>query len=64
MTSTDPVEKKIDRLYLTVLHREPSSKEREAFAAHLSGAEKQKAEARYEDAIWVLLNSSEFRFNH
>jgi len=64
MTSADPVEKKVDRLYLTVLHREPSSKEREAFVAHLSGAEKNKADARYEDAIWVLLNSSEFRFNH
>jgi len=64
VTSTDPVEKKVDRLYLTVLHREPSSKEREAFVAHLTGAEKNKADARYEDVIWVLLNSSEFRFNH
>ena len=47
---------------LSVLQRRPMEKERAAFAAYLGrGA---KPEAAVEDVIWVLLNSSEFRFNH
>jgi hypothetical protein len=62
VTSKDPPEKKVERLFLSVLHRKPSTKETAAFAKHL--AAKDKAEALVEDCIWVLLNSSEFRFNH
>jgi hypothetical protein len=62
VTSKDPPEKKVERLFLSVLHRKPSAKETAAFARHLGA--KDKAEALVEDCIWVLLNSSEFRFNH
>ena len=62
VTSKDSPEKKVERLFLTVLHRKPSAKETAAFVKHLGA--KDKAEALVEDWIWVLLNSSEFRFNH
>jgi hypothetical protein len=62
LTSTDPVEKKVERLYLTVLNRRPNPTEAAAVAKYLAG--KDKPEALVEDAIWVLLNTSEFRFNH
>ena len=62
LTSTDPVEKKIERLYLTILQCKPTEREQSGFAEYLK--RKEKAETLIEDCIWVLLNSSEFRFNH
>jgi len=60
--SADPVEKKVERLFLSVLNRRPNPTEAEAVAKYL--ARKEKPEAAVEDVIWVLLNGSEFRFNH
>ena len=57
-----PVEKKVERVYLTVLSRRPNPTEAAAVAAYLG--HKDKAEALLEDVIWALLNTSEFRFNH
>lgn len=54
-------EGKVDRLFLTVLSRPPSAAERDRFVAHLSSDT--KAEPLVEEAIWALLNCSEFRFN-
>lgn len=62
LTSTDPWEKRVDRLYLTVLHRLAKPREKEAFVNFIAAAP--KPDPAVEDAIWVLLNSSEFRFNH
>jgi hypothetical protein len=62
LTSTEPWEKRVDRLYLTVLQRPPKPREREAFVNFITAAA--KPDPAVEDAIWVLLNSSEFRFNH
>ena len=62
LSSAEPAEKKVERLYLTVLQRAPSAREREAFVNYLGGPG--KPEPLVEDLIWVLLNSSEFRFNH
>jgi len=62
VTSTDPLEKKVDRLFLSVLHRPPTPTEAEKLTKYLRL--KDKPEALFEDAIWVLVNSSEFRFNH
>ena len=62
LTSKDPWEKRVERMYLSVLSRPPKPKELEAFVEFI-GQEK-KPEAAVEDAIWVLLNSGEFRFNH
>ena len=63
MTATDPWEKRVERLYLAVLNRPPKPAELTKFVAFINDDPK-KAEARLEDAVWVLLNSSEFRFNH
>ncbi len=62
LTSTEPWEKRMDRLFLTVLQRPPKPREREAFVNHITTAA--KPDGAVEDCIWVLLNSSEFRFNH
>ncbi len=62
LKSTEPVERKVERLYLTVLSRRPNPTEAASVAAYLG--QKDKAEALVEDVIWVLLNGSEFRFNH
>lgn len=62
LTSTDPWEKRVERMYLAVLNRPPKPKEVEAFVSYIK--REPKPDAAVEDAIWVLLNSSEFRFNH
>jgi hypothetical protein len=62
LTATDPWEKRVERLYLAVLNRRPQPTELTKFVAFIK--DDAKPEARLEDAIWVLLNSSEFRFNH
>lgn len=62
LTSTDPWEKRVERLYLAVLNRPPKPKEVEAFVSYIR--REPKPDAAVEDAIWVLLTSSEFRFNH
>ncbi|HEX4611996.1 MAG TPA: DUF1549 domain-containing protein [Urbifossiella sp.] len=62
LKSSEPVERKVERLYLTVLSRRPNPTESAAVAAYLG--QKDKAEVLVEDVIWVLLNGSEFRFNH
>jgi hypothetical protein len=55
-------EERVDRLFLSVLSRPPRPEERKRFAAHLTTAGA-RPEALVEEAIWVLLNSAEFRFN-
>jgi hypothetical protein len=62
LSSAEPWEAKIDRMFLSVLGRLPRPAEREKFLAHLKGAP--KPEAAVEEAIWVLVNCGEFRFNH
>jgi hypothetical protein len=63
-TSTDPWEKRVDRLFLALLTRPPSAKEREKFVAYLNTTDKRKTDGLIEEAIWTLLNTAEFRFNH
>ncbi|MFO0823997.1 MAG: DUF1553 domain-containing protein [Gemmataceae bacterium] len=62
LTSTAPWEKRVERMYLSVLNRPPKPTEVTKFVEFLKSDP--KPEARVEDAIWVLLTSSEFRFNH
>jgi hypothetical protein len=59
-TSADPWEKRVDRLYLSVLSRLPSEAERTRFVEFFKS--EPRADGLVEDAIWVLLNTSEFRF--
>ncbi|MCI0701440.1 MAG: DUF1549 and DUF1553 domain-containing protein, partial [Planctomycetia bacterium] len=58
LTSTEPWEKRVERMYLSILNRPPKPKELEAFVSFIK--REPKPDAAVEDAIWVLLNSSEF----
>lgn len=60
--SKDSWEERVDQLFLAVLTRLPKESERKKFVEYLS-AEKMPA-AAVEEALWVLLNTAEFRFNH
>ncbi len=62
LLSTEPWEARVDRMFLSVLTRLPSTAEREKFVAYLQNDP--KTEALVEEALWVLANLSEFRFNH
>ena len=62
LTATDPWEQRVDRLFLTVLSRPPTAAERARFVAHLQSDP--KSEPLVEEALWALVNTSEFRFNH
>jgi len=62
LSSPDPWEARVDRMFLTVLGRPPRSPERDRYVAYLKGGA--KPEALVEEAIWVLVNCGEFRFNH
>lgn len=53
-----PVDERIERLYLSTLNRRPAAEEREKIAAFLNDKNSPS------DAIWTLITSSEFRFNH
>jgi hypothetical protein len=62
LSSTDPWESRVERLYLALLTRPPRPEESKRFVAYLTA--KPDAANLVEDAIWVLLNCAEFRFNH
>jgi hypothetical protein len=58
-------EERLDRIFLTVLCRLPSARERSTYLPYLkTPADSKKLKEPYEDVTWVLLNSSEFLFNH
>jgi len=61
-SSNEPWEQRVDRMFLSVLTRLPNESERRNFVTYLTSDP--KTEAVVEDAIWVLVNTSEFRFNH
>jgi hypothetical protein len=63
LSSKAPWEERVDQLYLTVLSRPPRDEERKRFVKYLTSDPKNR-EPLVEEAIWVLLASSEFRFNH
>ncbi len=62
LTSKAPWEEKVDRLFLSVLSRLPRPEERQRFVQHLTSDAK-AGSALVEEAIWVLVSCSEFRFN-
>ncbi len=62
LTSKVSWEQKVDRMFLSVLSRTPTGPELERFVKYLSGDAKMTP-ALVEEAIWVLLSCSEFRFN-
>ncbi len=60
--SKDSWDAKVERIYLSVLSRRPRPEERQRFVAFLTSSMAKEAPLR--DAIWVLVNCAEFRFNH
>ena len=63
LKSTESWEAKVDRMFLSVLSRAPSEEERARFVGYLSGDDAVQASQRMEEAMWVLVSCSEFRFN-
>ena len=55
-------EERVERLFLQVLSRRPTSAEIEEFVAFLSAGDDPRG--RLHDAVWTLMTCSEFRFNH
>ncbi|MEX0704001.1 MAG: DUF1549 domain-containing protein [Planctomycetales bacterium] len=65
VNSPDPAEAKVDRMFLATLSRRPGDDERAKFVAYLTDTAGGGApDARAEEAIWALVTSAEFRFNH
>ena len=58
-------DEKVERMFLSVLNRPVTREERERFVQYLSVDTKDPklAAQRMEDAMWVLVSGSEFRFN-
>ena len=52
----------MDRMFLTVLSRPARAEEKKRMVAYVTGGP--KPDPRVEEAVWVLLNTGEFRFNH
>ena len=74
LMSNEPWEAKVEKMFLSVLSRPATSEERERFVKYLSVEEKNVKDVksakgqspgvqRMEDAMWVLVSCSEFRFN-
>ncbi len=59
----DPMER-LEYIYLTVLSRKPTNKERTYFQRYLERSLYRDKKLAYEDMYWVLLNSAEFSLNH
>jgi len=56
--------KAIETAYLVVLSRRPSPSEAAHFATLLDGTSGSERSRRLEDLYWVLINSTEFSWNH
>ncbi|MFT7643039.1 MAG: hypothetical protein ACI9G1_004802 [Pirellulaceae bacterium] len=62
---TDDDKHAVEVVYLTVFSRKPSEKEQEHFVARLQEEKSMQFRTRtVEDMIWILLNSTEFSWNH
>jgi hypothetical protein len=57
----EPLEARIERLYLSALSRRPTTEETERVKAFVAA---DGNDPRWSDVVWALLSSSEFRFNH
>ena len=59
----EPMER-LEYIYLTVLSRLPTAKEKTYFQRYLERSLYRNKDLAYEDLYWVLLNSAEFSLNH
>ena len=65
LTEKEPWEQRVEHMFVSVLGRLPKPAETKRFVTHLTSDKDPKAaDALVEEAIWVLLNTAEFRFNH
>lgn len=60
----EPIPERVNQLFLSVLNRMPDAEESAQFVAHLSNGKIATTDTTVEAAIWALLVSAEFRFNH
>jgi hypothetical protein len=64
VNSRESWEVRIENMFLTVLSRKPKATERQRFLKHFEQATNPKTTAQLvEEALWVLVSCSEFRFN-
>ena len=64
VNSKDEWGSNIEKMFLTVLSRKPRDAERQRFLKHFEKATDPKTKAQLvEEALWVLVSCSEFRFN-
>lgn len=63
ITSKDPWEKKVEHLFLSILNRLPKESEKKRLVEYLTSNTK-SADSLVQEAIWALVNTAEFRFNH
>lgn len=61
--SSDPIEHKIEQLYLAALSRPATAAEIQTASSYVLG-KPDSARQAYEDLVWAVLNSKEFLFNH
>ncbi|MFT5524007.1 MAG: hypothetical protein ACI9HK_001957 [Pirellulaceae bacterium] len=62
---TDDDKHAVEVVYLTLLSRKPSPQEQEHFVKRLSKDKSRQYRTRtVEDMVWILLNSTEFSWNH
>jgi hypothetical protein len=63
-SNEEPVESRVERMFLAALSRRPAEAEKARFVEYLSAGESNKQAELVREAMWVLLTCSEFRFNH
>jgi hypothetical protein len=64
MKENTPADKLVEEAYLLSLSRLPSQAEKTKMAAAVESADAKDKRAAIEDALWALLSSREFLFNH
>ena len=58
-------EEQVEALFLATLTRKPTPEEQTRFASYVqTGGARNDAKEALADVFWVLLNTSEFLFNH
>lgn len=62
LNSKEPMDKRVQSMFLRVLTRYPEEHETKKFVEFLSSSD--DPSGRWHDAIWTLMTCSEFRFNH
>ena len=60
---SDPLQLKVEQLYLAALSRVPTADEVQTASAYIL-SKPDAARPAYEDLVWAILNSKEFLFNH